>query len=175
MDRILVIGSPGSGKSTLARRLGETLALPIIHLDREYFLPGWVEPTREHWAEKVARLTREPCWVMDGHYGGTLAARLAAADAVVFLDFSPLLCTWRIVKRWIDYRGVVRDDDMAPGCAEQLDPEFVLYVLRFRRDKAPEIKARLASFPGAIFHVTKPGNASLVARELARSTPPNRI
>lgn len=161
-------------ENPLARKLGEALALPVIYLDREYFLPGWVEPTPEDWGEKVARLTREPCWVMDGYYGGTLDARLAAADAVVFLDFSPLLCTWRVVKRWIAYRGVVRDDDMAPECPEQLDREFFLYVLRFGRDKAPGIKARLASFPGAIFHVTKPANARLVPRQLTRSRPSNR-
>jgi dephospho-CoA kinase len=32
--RLLVVGGPGAGKSTFARRLGEKLALPVIHLVR---------------------------------------------------------------------------------------------------------------------------------------------
>lgn len=33
-ERILVIGSPGSGKTTFSLRLGEALAIPVVHLDR---------------------------------------------------------------------------------------------------------------------------------------------
>ena len=47
MERILVIGCPGAGKSTLSRQLGEKLGLPVIHLDRLFWKPGWVESTRE--------------------------------------------------------------------------------------------------------------------------------
>jgi len=51
MQRILVIGSSGTGKSTLARQLASKLALPIIHLDQEYWQPGWV--AREPAARQV--------------------------------------------------------------------------------------------------------------------------
>jgi adenylate kinase family enzyme len=39
--RVLVVGGPGAGKSTFARRLGEKLALPVIHLDFHYWRSGW--------------------------------------------------------------------------------------------------------------------------------------
>ena len=32
-NRICIFGATGSGKTTLADRLGETLALPVMHLD----------------------------------------------------------------------------------------------------------------------------------------------
>ena len=43
MQRILVIGSSGTGKSTLARQLAQARAA-VIHLDQEYWQPGWVAP-----------------------------------------------------------------------------------------------------------------------------------
>ena len=55
MQRILVIGSPGAGKSTFARRLADTLDLPLMHLDQQYWLPGWVEPEPAAWDRRLDR------------------------------------------------------------------------------------------------------------------------
>lgn len=41
--KIAILGYSGSGKSTLARRLGEQYGIPVLHLDRVQFLPGWRE------------------------------------------------------------------------------------------------------------------------------------
>ena len=43
MRRALVIGSGGAGKSTLARELGARAGLPVVHLDRLYWRPGWTK------------------------------------------------------------------------------------------------------------------------------------
>ena len=85
-ERILVLGPCGAGKSTLAAALGERLGLPVIHLDKEYWRAGWVEPPQAEWLGKVEELIARPRWVMDGNYGGTLARRLERADCVVTLD-----------------------------------------------------------------------------------------
>jgi adenylate kinase family enzyme len=130
MRRVLVIGSGGAGKSTVARRLGETLAIPVIHLDRLYWRPGWVEPDRKEWAKKVNELISQESWILDGNYSATLAARLAACDTVVFLDLSRLICLWRVFKRALRFHGKGRPD-MAPGCAEKLDLAFLLWVWRY--------------------------------------------
>ncbi|MFI6132271.1 hypothetical protein [Micromonospora sp. NPDC051141] len=45
MRRILVVGSSGAGKSTVAGELARRLDLPLIHLDRHYWRPGWVAST----------------------------------------------------------------------------------------------------------------------------------
>ncbi len=137
--RIMIIGSGGAGKSTLARQLGERLGLPVIHLDREHWQPGWVEPPRAEWEARVAELVAGERWIIDGNYGGTVGLRLAAADTVIFLDFPRVLCVWRVVQRFLAYRGRSRPD-MTPGCPEQLDAEFLRWIWHvFPRKTRPTI------------------------------------
>ena len=45
-QRALIIGGVGSGKTALAIRLGEKLSLPVHHLDRLYWQPGWQHENR---------------------------------------------------------------------------------------------------------------------------------
>lgn len=145
MRRILVIGSGGSGKSSFARRLGTQLALPVIHLDRLYWQPGWVEPPAAQWAKQLDELTRQEAWVLDGNYSKTLAARLQACDAVVFLDRPRLVCLWRVLARGLRYFGRCRPD-MAPGCPERLSLDFLLWVWRYPSRSRPKVLALLEAY-----------------------------
>ena len=147
MKKILVIGSGGSGKSTVATRLGELLHLKVSHLDQLFWRPGWVKPAPEEWVQTVTDLTDCDSWILDGNYGGTLDLRLRKCDTVVFLDLSRWLCLWRIVTRALRYRKQ-RRPDMAEGCPEKLDLEFVLWVWNFPRDTRP-IVAKLMREQGA--------------------------
>ncbi|HIP70753.1 MAG TPA: hypothetical protein EYH05_05085, partial [Anaerolineae bacterium] len=63
INRAIIIGSSGSGKSTLARQLGASLELPVIHLDRHFWHPGWVETPLDEWRIEVARLVQRRQWV----------------------------------------------------------------------------------------------------------------
>ena len=147
MKRVLVIGSGGAGKSTFARRLGERLGLPVIHLDKVYWHAGWVETPKDEWRRKVEELCAGESWVMDGNYSGTLEHRLAACDSVVFLDLPRAVCAWRIVKRALIYRQRGRPD-MAEGCQERLDWEFLLWVWNYRKRSRPKVLSRLAGQSG---------------------------
>jgi len=129
-SRIIIIGSGGSGKSTLARRLGDMLALPVIHLDKEYWKAGWVETPREEWIIKQQELLAKPEWIMDGNFGGTLEMRLDKADAVIFLDYNRVVCVCSVVKRWLTHIGKTRPD-MGEGCSEKIDFGFLKWVWQF--------------------------------------------
>ncbi|MEM8557749.1 MAG: DNA topology modulation protein [Bacteroidota bacterium] len=142
MRRVLVIGSGGAGKSTVATEMGERLGLPVVHLDRLYWQPGWVETPKAEWKSVVQQLLQRETWVMDGNYGGTLDARLAAADTVVFLDLPRWLCLWRVVKRRLQYRGRTRPD-MTDGCPERLTGEFIHWVWTYRAERRPQILQKL--------------------------------
>jgi adenylate kinase family enzyme len=146
MKRILIIGSSGSGKSTLARRLGATLELPVIHLDRHYWHPGWVGTPQAEWQRKTEELVQREEWIIDGNYRGTLETRLAAADSVVFLDLPPWMCALRALKRRIEYRNRPRPD-IADGCMEPLlDPQlfqFMRHVLSYPDRAKPYVMKQL--------------------------------
>jgi adenylate kinase family enzyme len=142
MRKILVIGSGGSGKSTFAARLGARLKLEVIHLDSCYWQAGWQETPKAEWQAKVAEMIAREAWLMDGNYSGTLELRLRACDTVIFLDLPRTLCLWRVVKRALMYWGKVRPD-MAAGCPEQLNFEFVQWIWQYPRRTRPKVLARL--------------------------------
>lgn len=142
MERVLVIGSGGAGKTTFATELARRTGLPLIHLDAHFWRPGWVQPTGEQWADQVDRLAARPRWIMDGNYGGTMAARLAVCDTAIFLDRPRLLCIWRVIKRRIQYHGRPRPD-LAPGCPEKLDVAFLRYLWNYPSQRRPTILERL--------------------------------
>ncbi len=142
MQKILVIGSGGAGKTTFATQLGELLKLTVIHLDKLYWRPSWVEPPKEEWAATVDALISGDAWIMDGNYSGTLARRLTACDAVVFLDLPPLVCVWRVLKRVLQYHNTTRPE-MAAGCPEHFSLKFLLWIWNYRRRTRPRIEGLL--------------------------------
>ena len=146
MRRVLVIGSGGAGKSTLAAEIGAALGLPVLHLDALYWRAGWVPTPEAEWRARVAELVARDAWVMDGNYGGTLDVRLAACDAVVFLDLPRWLCLARVLRRRLRHAGGARPD-MAPGCPEQLSWAFVRWIWSYPRRRRPAILRRLAALP----------------------------
>jgi adenylate kinase family enzyme len=115
MQRIAIVGAAGSRKSTFALQLGEALDLPVIHLDTLFWQPGWRESLPEEWNEHVGELVRGARWILDGTYSDTLDLRLAAADAVIFLDASRWTCLRRVLLRTLRSCGRERAD-RAPGC-----------------------------------------------------------
>jgi adenylate kinase family enzyme len=145
MERILVLGNAGAGKSHLAAALGERLGLDVVHLDRLFWRPGWVERGREEFIELQRRaLPRDGRWIADGNYVNTLDVRLPLADTVIVLDMPTVTCLRRVVARTI---ATTTRPDMAPGCEERLlrpgYGRFLRYVARYRSKLLPRVLARI--------------------------------
>lgn len=160
MRRVLILGSPGSGKSTLAKRLGAKLGLPVIHLDQEFWTPGWVSLSKEAFEARCRELVAREAWVMDGNFGSTLGVRLPAADTVVYLEVSRCVCLWRAAKRVLSNRGRSRPD-MAEGCPERFDWEFFHYILMFPSHSRPKVLQAMANLRPDQAGVTLRGTADV--------------
>ena len=147
MERVLIIGCGGAGKSTLARAMGEKLGIPVVHLDQLWWKPGWVESSREAFDEKLAQILKEPQWIMDGNFDRTMPQRIARCDTVVYLDFNRFACLMGVLKRVLTTYGKTRPD-MAEGCPERLDWEFLKWVWNFNRNKREKNYRLLNETPG---------------------------
>ena len=134
MDRIVIIGCGGAGKSTLARQLGEKLNIPVVHLDKLYWKPGWVEMPKDEFDEVHRREIAKEKWIMDGNFNRTMEERIAHCDTVIYLDFSRFACLRGVVKRVVTTYGTVRPD-MGEGCPERVDLDFLKWVWSYNKNK----------------------------------------
>ena len=75
MKRIALLGPAGAGKSWLGRQLAELLDIPVIHLDRLYWKPGWVATPDAEWQEIQLRELERDSWIADGIQEGRIDAR----------------------------------------------------------------------------------------------------
>lgn len=169
--RILVVGSSGAGKSTFAVALGRRLELPVIHLDQHYWNEGWSPTPDSVWDEYVETLWSEPQWVMDGTYVRSLPKRLTVADAAVFLDLPSAVCRYRVIRRILVSFGRTRAD-LAPGCPEKLDFEFLRWVWSWPRDVRPDVVRAIDGAPSG-FPLTVLRSTSDVRRFLRNLGPPS--
>ena len=134
MERVVIIGCGGAGKSTLARALGEKTGLPVVHLDKLFWKPGWVEKSPEEFDELHRQALAGEQWILDGNFNRTMTQRIARCDTVIYLDFSRFSCVWGVMKRILTTYGTVRPD-MGEGCPERFDLDFLKWVWNFNKNK----------------------------------------
>ena len=149
MKRILVIGSSGSGKSTFARHLGEATGLEVIHLDKLFWNPNWIETSKDEWKIKVKKALQGDSWIIDGNYSGTMDVRLPACDTVIFLDMPRITCIYRVLKRVALYRKGSRPD-LVEGCDEKFDWQFIKLTWNYPTRSKPKVEALLKLFENKI-------------------------
>ncbi|MEC5320572.1 hypothetical protein VSX61_16775 [Brenneria populi subsp. brevivirga] len=173
--RIVILGNAGSGKSSLARRLGEKLALPVVHLDRLFWRPGWTKPAASEFRVSVAEALKGSRWISEGNYHRrTFDLRLPNADLIIWLDTPRLVCMKRVVLRSL--RNKPRPD-LPEGCAEKIDAEFAAflrYVWRFDRDERPAIETarRAQGLNVPVIHLRGPAQVDKFVAALASGHDP---
>ena len=134
--KIAIIGYSGSGKSTLARKLAEEYQIPVLHFDRVQFRPNWeIRPQASKEIMTKTFMDLHQGWVIDGNYSKLFyERRMEEADVIIQLRFCRLASLWRVTRRYLTYKEGSRPD-MADGCKEKLDWEFVKWILRDGRSK----------------------------------------
>jgi adenylate kinase family enzyme len=138
-QRILVIGCCGSGKSTLAIRLGELTGLPVVHLDKLFWKPGWVQSNREEFYAALNNALSKDAWIMDGNFNSSLPLRLGYCDTVIYFDLPRLVCVLGVLKRVMKTHGKTRPD-MGDGCPEHFDWEFIKFIWSFEKEQGAKNK-----------------------------------
>ncbi|TIX89228.1 AAA family ATPase [Rhizobium sp. P44RR-XXIV] len=143
-DRILIMGCSGGGKSTLAQQIVARTDLPYISMDREFFwLPGWVKRDRAEERALIAAKVAEDRWLIDGTGPSSFDLRLPRTQLVLWVRMPRWLCVWGALSRALRWVGRSRPD-MAPGCPERIDWEFLRYIWDWERKLAPKVLAGLA-------------------------------
>lgn len=154
MERIVIIGCPGSGKSTLARELGEKLNLTVVHLDRLWWTKGWENVSMEVFDARLENALALDSWIIDGNYSRTMDARLEKCDTIIWLDYSRWACLWGMFQRAILNHGKVRLD-MAEGCPDRFDWEFVKFIWNFNKNNRVLNQTRIAKSKHAKAYVLR--------------------
>lgn len=142
MKRIVILGSSGAGKSTLARELSSILRIKAYHLDRLFWLPGWIRKDRETRIDILQNLVREKQWIIEGNYFNSSDLHLLMADTVIFSDLSSLECLVHLIKR--HYRNHARPRrDIPEGCTDKLTLHQMVKVQTFPLNDRRAIKHKL--------------------------------
>lgn len=144
-ERIMVIGCSGGGKSTLAQKLASHFDLTYLSIDRDIrWLPGWVERGKEEQRQRIIERIAGERWIMDGTNTSTFDIRLPRTDIIIWVRMPRLLCVRGVMTRWLKHIGRTRPE-MAPGCIEKVDWQFLEFIWTFEKKLTPRITAAIAA------------------------------
>lgn len=161
-QKIAVVGYSGSGKSSLARAFAEKYGSPLLHLDRVFWLPHWMERQRGESRRIIGDfLDQNDGWVIDGNYRHPeyhYARRMAEADRIIVLALPRAACLSRALARWRRLRGQNRAS-IGEGCPEKIDAEFIKWILRDGRtaEQRAAYTALPKKYPGKVTFLTSTG------------------
>jgi adenylate kinase family enzyme len=162
MGRVMVVGQPGSGKSTFARALSARTGLPLVHLDRLHWGPGWVERPQEERLHLMRAAEAGERWIIEGNYASTWEGRAARADLLVWLDRPVGLRLRRVTLRLARHLGRSRPD-LPEGCPERIGRntlDFYHYIWATRRSGRESIARLAATAPCRVVRLTSDGEAA---------------
>ena len=152
MKRVIVIGCSGSGKSTLSRKLSEKTNLPVVHLDKLFWSEGWINIPREEFNILLREELKKDKWIIDGNYDRTLEERVNRCDTVIYLDYPRRTCFLGVFKRVLLNYGKVRPD-MAEGCPEKIDLEFLQWIWNFNKEHRDKLYKTLKKEKGKQIYI----------------------
>ncbi len=164
-QRICIVGNGGAGKSTLAVKLGEEFKLPVCHIDKLYWLPGWEKRPKDEYLKLLEEVVQQDRWIIDGNNKSTMPMRFKRADLIVFLDYHPFFCCYRAIKRML---LTVSRPDMANGCRERFNMPFYQWILGYRKQQNPIVYKYLEEYgkTARVLVVRTPKELSVLLNDL---------
>ncbi|MDX5346618.1 MAG: hypothetical protein LPK19_05175 [Hymenobacteraceae bacterium] len=100
IHKVTIAGNSGAGKSTLALQLGEKLQLPVFHIDKIQFKPGWELTPEEEFNRQQDVWLQQERWLIEGvGPWQALKQRFEASDTIIYLDYPVELCLQRAQQR----------------------------------------------------------------------------
>jgi putative MATE family efflux protein len=172
LRRIAILGGAGAGKSTLARRLGETLGLPVIHLDLLAYGPGWSRRTPAELQALLKPALEAGAWIVEGTYGEASVLTLPAADLVLWLDQPAWRRMWRAWRKTVVNRDRPRAD-RPDDCQEGFGWKYAQMVVSFGA-WTPEVARRVEALAtGQVRRVRGDAAARRLVGEIEAQIPPS--
>jgi len=146
--RILVVGVSGSGKSTLAKKLSHDLGIPVLHLDRIWHSTNYDnEGTKFLIESQIGFIEKNPSFIIDGNYSGTMDVRIPHSNIIIWLKSSKWKSLFRVFTRSIKTKLGYLREDMAEEFKEKFDKEyleFLKFIWNFEKNNVPKIEKNIA-------------------------------
>ncbi len=116
--------------------------MPLYHLDKYFWLPGWQKQDEAKFEALHRELTEKPTWIIEGDFEKQFDVRSERADTIIFFDFPLRIVIPRWLKRVYTYRRGGRPD-MTEGNLERLNWRYVKWLRRYRNREAKYIHTKL--------------------------------
>lgn len=125
--KIVVVGVSASGKTEFAKRLSEKIKLSLVHVDAIMWNSGWNYIGEEATVEKLNEVSSGNEWIIEGYIEKDARGFVFdRADTIIYLDYHPVVASWRYIVRWWKYRRIPRLE--LPGSPEKFSFRFLKLV-----------------------------------------------
>lgn len=142
----------------------------MTHLDSIQFRPGWKVIAEEEFRTIHTPILSSARWIIDGvAFPRTLPERLAAADTVIFLDYSIFRIYWWALKKEAKYAFRQRPE-MPPECPEwAITWRLLKLIWVIHKKLRPGWLEQICSLPAgvAVHHLRHPRDAERLLRSAA--------
>jgi adenylate kinase family enzyme len=128
LSRIAIIGNSGSGKSHLAKSLSSLHSLPVVHLDRIFWMPGGFneKKSKDEAIREVEQKRKENSWIVEGVFGELAELFLSRAQTLIYLDMD-----WATCQGGLKSRGSESSRQLDPAKAEENFRKLLLWAEQY--------------------------------------------
>jgi adenylate kinase family enzyme len=128
LTRVAIIGNSGFGKSHMARLLSKFYSLPVIHLDRLFWMPGGFNEKRpgDEVIREAEQKRKENSWIVEGVFGELAELFLPRAQMLIYLDMD-----WATCQGGLKSRGSESSRQIDPIEAEENFRKLLLWAEQY--------------------------------------------